>query len=290
MIEENGRIYHYIYLITNKVNGKTYIGQKSCPRNVLPENDISYMGSGKLIKYALNKYGVENFNKDILAICDNLVTSNILEIEYIKLYRGIGKAEYNISDGGNGGYLGEEVANKMKETIRKHWLSPEGEITRQKIREARAEQVFTPEQEEKRREGVRRFWDSEEGLKLRKINSERAKGRPSNSKGKHWYHRGTENVLAFECPPGFEPGKYTTYKPSEETKRKHSSWIKSLTPEELAAYKVKLSESHKGIVFTEERCRHISEAKKGKPGRKQSEETREKISETLKGRNKKHEE
>ena len=58
------------------------------------------------------------------------------------------------------------------------------------------------------------------------------------------------------------------------------------SPEELAAYKAKLSESHKGIVFTEERCRHISEAKKGKPGRKQSEETREKISETLKGRNK----
>ena len=104
--------------------------------------------------------------------------------------------------------------------------------------------------------------------------------------GKHWYHKGEKNVLAFECPPGFEPGKYTTYRHSEETKRKKGAWIKSLTPEELAAYKAKLSESHKGIVFTEERCRHISEAKKGKPGRKQSEETREKISETLKGRNK----
>ena len=192
----------------------------------------------------------------------------------------------------------EEMKKKMSESHKGRIVSEEtreklrvvntgkivSEDTKRKIREARAEQVFTPEQEEKRREGVRRFWDSEEGLKLRKVNSERSKGRPSNSKGKHWYNNGEKNVLAFECPDGFVAGKLSDYHPSEETKRKQGSWIKSLTPEELAAYKAKLSESHKGAVFTAERCRKISEAKKGKPGRKQSEEVRRKISETLKGR------
>ena len=47
---------HYIYEITNNINGKTYIGQRKCPKNKLPETDIKYMGSGVYIKNAMKKY------------------------------------------------------------------------------------------------------------------------------------------------------------------------------------------------------------------------------------------
>lgn len=40
---------YYIYCIINKINNKTYIGQRKCPKNKLPEED-DYMGSGELIK------------------------------------------------------------------------------------------------------------------------------------------------------------------------------------------------------------------------------------------------
>ena len=49
----------HIYKITNLINNKIYIGQHNGKRPW-------YFGSGKLLKYALDKYGRENFKKDIL--------------------------------------------------------------------------------------------------------------------------------------------------------------------------------------------------------------------------------
>ena len=55
---------HYIiYQITNTVNGKIYIGK----HQTTDVND-SYMGSGKLLKAAINKYGLAAFKKEILHI------------------------------------------------------------------------------------------------------------------------------------------------------------------------------------------------------------------------------
>ena len=51
----------YVYIITNNINGKKYIG--SSQKNYI---DDKYYGSGKAIKYALKKYGKNNFTKDIL--------------------------------------------------------------------------------------------------------------------------------------------------------------------------------------------------------------------------------
>lgn len=90
-----------IYRITNLINGKTYIGQHKYKKL----ND-SYMGSGKHLKSAKAKYGIENFKKDILVF--GIVRKDfidLLEKEYIKFYRSIGKAEYNIADGGMGGSI-----------------------------------------------------------------------------------------------------------------------------------------------------------------------------------------
>ena len=89
---------YYIYRITNKVNGKTYIGQHKYRK--LNDN---YMGSGKLLKLAKKKYGIENFKKEILEFnIPNVDLANDWEQMYILFERAKGKAEYNIANGGGG--------------------------------------------------------------------------------------------------------------------------------------------------------------------------------------------
>lgn len=87
---------HYVYKITNTVNNKFYVGVH------YGYVDDSYMGSGKLIKQAVEKYGKECFIKEILAEFDNALEAfnyetNLIQTE--KLYEN--KDSYNLSPNHN---------------------------------------------------------------------------------------------------------------------------------------------------------------------------------------------
>jgi len=88
-----------VYEITNKINNKKYIG---C--HVTKNLNDDYMGSGKYLKNAIKKYGIENFEKIILHYCDN-------EIEMLRKERELVNEDivnsddyYNLSLGGNSFY------------------------------------------------------------------------------------------------------------------------------------------------------------------------------------------
>ncbi len=71
-----------VYCITNKINGKKYIGSDS-------NNNPKYFGSGTYIKKALKKYGKSNFTKQILCEIDNINLMKEIEeywIEYFDAY------------------------------------------------------------------------------------------------------------------------------------------------------------------------------------------------------------
>ena len=165
----------YIYRITNLINGKTYIGQHKY-KNL---ND-SYMGSGKYLKAAQKKYGIENFKKDILVF--SIVEKSfidLLEKEYIKFYRSLGKAEYNIADGGQGGNLGLEVNKKIAEA---HKGKKQSEETIRKKIEANTGKRRSEETKRKIAEANTGKHHSEE---TKKKLSELGKGRIPWNKGKH---------------------------------------------------------------------------------------------------------
>jgi len=71
---------YYLYRIENLLNGKFYIGRRQCSVDV--EKD-DYWGSGKLIQSAIEKYGLKNFRKTILAICPNAKYLDDLEEQYV---------------------------------------------------------------------------------------------------------------------------------------------------------------------------------------------------------------
>lgn len=106
--------YGFIYITTNMVNGKRYIGQKVF-QNFGGKKWINYLGSGEIFKKALKRYGQKNFHRDIVTIAYSKEELDNLEIEWIKNYNAVkDKNFYNISHGGEGGNTGN--IEKMKQT------------------------------------------------------------------------------------------------------------------------------------------------------------------------------
>ena len=123
---------YYIYRITNKVNNKTYIGQHKYKKL----ND-RYMGSGILLAKAKRKYGFENFEKEILySRIQYKETADAMERFAIAKERALGKAEYNIADGGEGSagfHHTDETRRRLSES---HKGNHPSEETKRKLSEA----------------------------------------------------------------------------------------------------------------------------------------------------------
>ena len=195
---------YYIYRITNKINGKTYIGQHKYKKL-----DDDYMGSGVLLARAYKKHGIENFAKEILySNIQYKETADDVERFAIAKERALGKAEYNIADGGSGvaGYKhSEETKHKLSEA---HRGKKQSEESKRKISEALKGNDWN--------KGRKRPSLTEEHR--RKL-AEARRGKPGPMKGKH--HSEETKKKISESLKG-KPGTWLGRHPSEETKRKIS--------------------------------------------------------------------
>lgn len=110
----------FIYLTTNLINGKIYIGQHE-----FLGNDSGYIGSGVYFRNAVKKYGKQNFKRKILKICYTYAQMNAWEIVFIKKYKSQDRnVGYNIAKGNvhtsklNPSKL-PEVREKISKTLRR---------------------------------------------------------------------------------------------------------------------------------------------------------------------------
>ncbi len=91
-------MFYTTYVITNKINGKKYIGVHKT--NNL---DDGYMGSGKLIRHAIQKYGIENFTKQIFGIWNSEQEAYNVEANMVNNEIVESNMYYNQTVGGHGG-------------------------------------------------------------------------------------------------------------------------------------------------------------------------------------------
>jgi hypothetical protein len=159
----------WLYITTNLVNGKKYIGQTTSTRK-------TYMGSGYAIMAAFKKYGKENFvRKNIYEGEWELV--DLLEQEFIEKYDAVNSPlYYNQKPGGHTGthsnvsrkIISEKAtgrkasdeskkqrSTRMKGTGNHFFNKAHTEDSIKKIKEKRAQQVITEESNKKRSEKIK---------------------------------------------------------------------------------------------------------------------------------------
>lgn len=220
-----------IYLTTNKINGKTYVGQHRYKKLY-----DGYIGSGTYLKNAIKKYGKENFEIEYL----ETGLTDPAEVDwYEQWYINVLNPHYNISKGGQGVRYRETVTAqesriKNSEKNKANWADP-GYRAWMMEKRAKRRGIPHPISEEARRKlsialKGRSGWNkgmhwSEE---IKRKMSETQKGRKKPHKGvprsaecrakiaeanrrrkgrEHWFTNGIICVKVEQCPEGFRPGR-----------------------------------------------------------------------------------
>ena len=92
---------YYIYLITNKINNKKYIGQTINYKKRIQEHICGRNNKqNSMIDKAIKKYGKDNFEFSKIDIAHSSSDADILERSYIQKYKSLKPNGYNILLGG----------------------------------------------------------------------------------------------------------------------------------------------------------------------------------------------
>lgn len=92
-----------IYKAQNKVNGKIYIGKTNNLPKRIREHTRYDVHNGLIFHKAIEKYGEENFDWEIIDSTEDFQKANELESYYIKKYNSFKPNGYNMTFGGDGG-------------------------------------------------------------------------------------------------------------------------------------------------------------------------------------------
>lgn len=197
--------FYTIYETVNKINGQNYIG-----KHITDNPNDSYLGSGKYLKRAIKKYGIENFEKTVLFIFDNKEDMDKKEEELVDdVYLNYCKT-YNLKLGGQGGfdYVNENGFAKSKEHFK---IASEIRLTKHKgkLKEWSKNGVLAMQKAHKEgrvKYGVS-FKDKHHTEETKKRMSEKHMGKHTGKNnpmyGKCWIHNDKENRVVLKTDLDF---------------------------------------------------------------------------------------
>jgi group I intron endonuclease len=197
---------HLVYITTNLINGKQYIGDHST--NNL---DDGYLGSGLLIKKAIKKYGKKSFKREILEICESKQEAFDKQEKYINYFNALKPVGYNISPKGGHNVkncFSKESKKKISESLKRTYKENPELI--ENLKERRTGRKVSKDTRKKMKNADRSKW------KISKQGIENIKNSASNPKSKE--HKEKLSIAA--------QGR----KLSDETKNKISNSMKGIKP------------------------------------------------------------
>ena len=176
-----------IYLTTNMVNGKQYLGKDS-------KNDPNYLGSGTILKLAIEKYGKEHFKKQVIEECHTLTHLSEREEYWLNYYdAGNNPNFYNMHNhsagapsGVNNKLFGTSLSKERRSKISKGLMGRvQSEETRRKIKESNIgkNKGKTPSEETRLKlsasaTGRKHTEESKEKIRIAKLGNKSRTGMP----------------------------------------------------------------------------------------------------------------
>lgn len=165
-----------IYKITNKINGKVYIGQSWNIERRWKEEKNGQTNSH--LKNSIKKYGIDNFIFEVIEnLSENINQEEIdfLEKKNILLHSSFDKTKgYNKTFGGNGGKPTQEL--KLKRTASRSWYKNHSEETKIKMSKSHTGKIVKEETKEKLSKIFKGVKHSEEAMqKIIAFQSKRSK-------------------------------------------------------------------------------------------------------------------
>jgi len=197
MNKKSLKSYYFIYLTTNINNGKSYVGFR-CTNNL----DEPYLGSGLILKRQIRKYGSKNFKRQILEFCTE---DNWQEKEryWIKEKNTLFPNGYNLSEGGDGGNLGQIVNQKISLSNIGRLHSEETKLKISNSEKGKIISIETREKMSQSHKGLKQSADSiskrVQKIKGRKL-SEETKLKISQSNKGRGFGKNLKNKPLKSCP------------------------------------------------------------------------------------------
>ncbi len=131
-------IYGRIYKITNKINGKCYVGQTSQAVERRWNEHKTKTNRQYPLTRAILKYGKGNFTFEVIGQATSVEQLNEMEKSAIEQHKSLSPNGYNLRKGGDsGGHLVQEIKDKVSVSLRKHFSNPANRLAASKAQKGK---------------------------------------------------------------------------------------------------------------------------------------------------------
>jgi hypothetical protein len=192
--------YHFVYITTNTINNKKYIG-------VHNTNDINdgYIGSGKLLQKAVEKYGKESFVREIIKFFDTKEEAFEFERFFVNEQIVNDEQYYNLVHGGKGGDFGEKVNKKIGRKVSDSWKNKSEEQKQEKI--AKWKETFYGKSEDEINEIRKKYHNTikeyyknlDENILKERVNKWKETNSKKSEEEKQIIHKKISEGMKYKC-------------------------------------------------------------------------------------------